>query len=34
MARYSIAEARNNLPELIDKALAGEEVTLTARAKR
>jgi prevent-host-death family protein len=29
MARYSIAEARNNLPELIDKALAGEEVTLT-----
>jgi prevent-host-death family protein len=29
MARYSIAEARNNLPELVDKALAGEEVTLT-----
>ena len=29
MARYSIAEARNKLPELIDKALAGEEVTLT-----
>jgi prevent-host-death family protein len=29
MARYSIAEARNNLPELIDKVLAGAEVTLT-----
>jgi antitoxin (DNA-binding transcriptional repressor) of toxin-antitoxin stability system len=29
MTRYSIAEARKNLPELIDKALAGEEVTLT-----
>jgi prevent-host-death family protein len=29
MARYSIAEARNKLPELVDKALAGEEVTLT-----
>jgi prevent-host-death family protein len=31
MARYSVAEARNNLPKLIDKALAGEEVTITRR---
>src|SRR5580658_308702 len=29
MARYSIAEAGKNLPELIDKVLAGEEVALT-----
>jgi len=29
MVRYSIAEAKKNLRELIDKALAGEEVTLT-----
>jgi antitoxin (DNA-binding transcriptional repressor) of toxin-antitoxin stability system len=29
VARYSIAEAREVLPALVDKALAGEEVTLT-----
>lgn len=29
MTKYSIAEARKNLPELVDKALAGEDVTLT-----
>lgn len=29
MARYSIADAENRLPELIDKARAGEDVALT-----
>jgi antitoxin (DNA-binding transcriptional repressor) of toxin-antitoxin stability system len=29
MTRYSIAEARESLPRLIDKALAGEDVMLT-----
>lgn len=31
MARYSVAEAKNNLPKLLDRALAGEEVTITRR---
>jgi antitoxin (DNA-binding transcriptional repressor) of toxin-antitoxin stability system len=29
MTRYSIAEAKESLPTLVDKALAGEVVTLT-----
>ena len=29
MPRYSVAEAMESLPALIDKALAGEDVTLT-----
>ena len=29
MTRYSIAEAKESLPALVDKALAGEDVTLT-----
>ena len=33
MARYSVAEAKNNLPKLLDKALAGEEVTITRRGE-
>ncbi len=33
MARYSVAEAKNNLPRLLDKALAGEEVTITRRGE-
>lgn len=33
MARYSVAEAKNNLPKLIDKAVAGEEVTITRRGE-
>lgn len=33
MARYSVAEAKNNLPKLIDRALAGEEVTITRRGE-
>ena len=33
MAEYSIAEAKNNLPKLVDRALAGEEVTITRRGK-
>jgi prevent-host-death family protein len=31
MARYSVAEAKNNLPKLLDLALAGEEVIITRR---
>jgi prevent-host-death family protein len=31
--RYSVAEAKNNLPKLIDRALAGEDVTITRRGK-
>ncbi len=34
MADYSIAEAKNNLPKLVDRAVAGEEVTITRRGKR
>ena len=33
MSRYSVAEARNNLPKLLDRALAGEEVTITRRGE-
>lgn len=29
MARYGVAEAKDGLPALIDKALAGEEVVIT-----
>lgn len=31
--RYSIADARSNLPSLIDQAEAGEEIELTRRGK-
>ncbi|MEJ0066968.1 MAG: type II toxin-antitoxin system prevent-host-death family antitoxin [Caulobacteraceae bacterium] len=31
MANYSVAEAKDNLPKLLDRALAGEEVTITRR---
>jgi len=30
---YSVADAKNRLPRLIDKALAGEEVIITRRGK-
>ena len=33
MAEYSIAQAKNNLPKLVDRAVAGEEVTITRRGK-
>jgi prevent-host-death family protein len=33
MARYSVAEAKNNLPKLLDLALAGEEVIITRRGE-
>jgi prevent-host-death family protein len=33
MATYSVAEAKNRLPKLLDLALAGEEVTITRRGK-
>jgi len=33
MARYSVAEAKNNLPKLLDLALQGEEVTITRRGE-
>jgi len=33
MAEYSIADAKNNLPKLVDRALAGEEVRITRRGK-
>lgn len=33
MARYSVADAKNNLPKLLDRALAGEEVTITRRGE-
>ena len=29
MTDYSVTEAKNRLPELIDRALAGEDVTIT-----
>ena len=29
MPRYSIAEAKNRLAEIVEKTLAGEEVTIT-----
>ena len=31
MSTYSVAEAKNRLPELIDRALKGEEVVITRR---
>lgn len=33
MTVYSVADAKNRLPRLIDKALAGEEVIITRRGK-
>ena len=33
MSSYSVAVAKNTLPSLIDKALAGEEVTITRHGK-
>jgi prevent-host-death family protein len=33
MTRYSVAEAKNHLPRLLNEALAGEEVTITRRGK-
>jgi len=33
MTRYSVAEAKNNLPRLLDRMLAGEEVVITRRGK-
>ncbi|HWB50056.1 MAG TPA: type II toxin-antitoxin system prevent-host-death family antitoxin [Stellaceae bacterium] len=33
MANYSVADAKNQLPRLIDKALEGEEVVITRRGK-
>jgi prevent-host-death family protein len=33
MSTYSVAEAKNNLPKLLDRVLAGEEVTITRRGK-
>ena len=33
MALYSIAEAKDNLSRLVDKALAGEEVAITCHGK-
>ncbi len=33
MPRYSVAEAKNNLPKLLDRALAGEEVIITRRGE-
>jgi prevent-host-death family protein len=31
--RYSIAEARSNLPTIVDQAVAGQEIELTRRGK-
>lgn len=33
MSSYSVADAKNHLPSLIDKALAGEEVVITRHGK-
>ena len=33
MTHYSVAEAKNNLPKLLDRVLAGEEVVITRRGK-
>jgi prevent-host-death family protein len=33
MAEYSVSDAKNQLPRLIDKALDGEEVVITRRGK-
>jgi prevent-host-death family protein len=33
MTTYSVADAKNHLPRLINKALAGEEVIITRRGR-
>jgi prevent-host-death family protein len=33
MAEYSVADAKNHLPKLIDRAIEGEEVIITRRGK-
>ena len=33
MATYSVADAKNSLPRLIDKALEGEEVVITRHGR-
>jgi prevent-host-death family protein len=33
MTNYSVSEANNHLPKLIDRALQGEEVVITRRGK-
>lgn len=33
MTHYSVAEAKNNLPRLLDRMLKGEEVVITRRGK-
>ena len=33
MTAYSVADAKNQLPKLIDRALNGEEVIITRRGK-
>jgi prevent-host-death family protein len=33
MAAHSVAEAKNRLPELIDRALQGEDVVITRHGK-
>lgn len=33
MTCYSVVEAKNNLPKLLDRMLAGEEVVITRRGK-
>ena len=33
MTAYSVADAKNQLPKLIDRALDGEEVIITRRGK-
>ena len=33
MASYSVADAKNRLPTLIDKAMAGEEVVITRHGR-
>lgn len=33
MTTYSVADAKNTLPKLIDRALRGEEVVITRRGK-
>jgi prevent-host-death family protein len=33
MTSYSVADAKNHLPKLIDRALQGEEVVITRRGK-
>lgn len=33
MTHYSVAEAKNSLPKLLDRMLEGEEVVITRRGK-